>query len=100
MVKDRKAWKSVPFACFKVVEVVRRCNLDGACSEFQVDENGIAYDWNQAVRERETDSLADQSILAGVFRMDRHRGIAEHGFRPRGCDGETSRWILLERVVD
>ena len=48
----------MPFACFKVVEVVRRRNLDGACPELPVDENGIAYDWNPAMCKRETNSFA------------------------------------------
>ena len=49
----------MPFACFKVVEVVRRRDFHDTRSEFEVDQNGIAYDRNQAVGERETDSLAD-----------------------------------------
>ena len=100
MIEDGISWQSMPFTRFKVVEVVRRSDFDGTGAELAVDEDCIAHDRNCAVCEGETDSLTDQSIVTGIFRVDRHRAIAEHRFRSGGRDGETNRRILFERIVD
>src|SRR6185295_12138277 len=90
----------MPFTRFKVVEVVRRSDFDGTGAELAVDEDRIAHDRNRAVCEGETNSLTDQSIVTGIFRVDRHRTIAEHGFRSGRRDREPDRWILFEWIVD
>ena len=62
MVEDGISWQSMPFTRFKVVEVVRRRDLDCSGAELAVDEDRIAHDRDGAMCQGETDSLADQSL--------------------------------------
>jgi hypothetical protein len=52
MIEDGMPWQSMPFPRFKVVEVVRRCDLDGTGAELSVDEDGIADNWVRGRRTR------------------------------------------------
>ena len=67
-----------------VVEVMRRCHLDTARAEFQIDI-AVGDDRNLAIGERQFHHLADQMLITRVIRMHHHGGIAEHGFR--ACRG-------------
>jgi hypothetical protein len=75
-----------------VVEVVRRRDLDAAGAEFEVDV-GVGDDRDLAVGQRQLDHLADQVLVALVFRMDHHGGVAEHGFRAGRGHREAARSI-------
>ena len=92
MIEDGKSGKSMAFACFKVVEVVCRRDLDGTGAELEVDEDGVTHDWNVAPRERQADCLADEMAIAWIVRVYGHRGVAEHGFRTRGRDDQAKCW--------
>ena len=69
---------------FKVVEVVRRRDLDAARTEFAVDIF-VGDDRNLAVGERELERLADERLVAFVFGVHGHGLVAEERFRTRGC---------------
>ncbi len=75
----------VALADVVVIEVVRGRDLDAAGAEVGVDIV-IADNRDLAVRQRQADHLADHVAVARVFRVYRHGGIAEHGFRARGGD--------------
>ena len=81
----------------KVVEVVRRGDLDGAGPELPVDENCIADDRDRPVRQGKVNFLPIRSLIAGVFRMHCHGSVAEHGFGPRGGDGQADRVDRVSR---
>ena len=46
MVQNRQSRQLVPVSCFKVVEVMRRSDLDGPRAELAVDEDRISDDWD------------------------------------------------------
>ena len=50
------------------------------------------------VGQRQTDLFADQMAITLVFRMDGHRGIAEHGFGP--CRGDSQTELRDRRRAD
>ena len=99
-VKDREARQSVPFACFEVVEVVPRCDLDDSRAKFPIYQDRITDDRNVASRERQLHPLSDQMIVAGIFRMDGDGGVAKHGFGPGRCHHETDVRVISHRVLD
>ena len=66
-----------------VVEIMSRCYLDAAGAKFQINV-AVGNDRNLAIRQWQFDHLADQVLIAWVFRVHHHGRIAEHGFRT-GC---------------
>ncbi len=85
--------QAMALADFKVVEVVRRGDLDRARTLFGIGVF-VADDRNAAADQRQNDMLADQMIQPLVLRMDRDRGVAEHGFRTHRRDHDERRWIV------
>jgi hypothetical protein len=85
LVHDRDAGQVVPAADLEVVRVVRRGDLDRAGAEFRVHML-VGHDRDPPVRQRQLDLPADQVRVPGVIRVHRHRGVAQHGFRPGGGD--------------
>lgn len=78
----------VALAHFVVVEVVGRGDLDAAGAEFRV-HIVVADDGDFPAGDGQLDGLADQVLIALVFRVDGDRRIAQHGFRPVVA---TTRW--------
>src|SRR6185437_11587935 len=87
----------MPFADFEIVEVVRRRDLHRARSLLGVgilvgDDGDFSPDqWQSHV-------LADQFLVALIIGMHRHRGVTEHGLRPRRRHENKCRRIV--RVED
>ena len=57
-------FQSMPFPRFKVVEVVRGCNLHSARSELAVDQDRITHNWNGPSCEWKLDPFADEMPIA------------------------------------
>jgi hypothetical protein len=72
-----------------VVEVMRRRDLDAAGAEFEIDV-AVGDDRDFAIGQRQLHHLADHVLVAFVFRMNHHGGVAEHGFRPRRGDDQAT----------
>ena len=72
----------VPLADFKVVEIVRRRDLDRAGAFFRIGVV-VADDRNAPADQRQDRGLADQMLEALVVRMHGDRDVAEHGLGPR-----------------
>ena len=65
-------------ADLEVVRVVGRGDLDRAGAERRVDVV-VGDDGDAAADERQLDGLADQAGVAGIVRVHRDGGVAEHG---------------------
>ena len=81
-----------------VVEVVRASDLDAAGAEFGVDEI-VGDDGDVAVAQRQLDQLADQVLVARVFRMHAERAVGQHGLGARGGDGQAAQRDALAVLV-
>ena len=81
-----------------VVGVVRRRHLDRAGAELRVHE-GVGDQRDLAVADRQQHRLPDAVAVARIVGMHRHRGIAEHGLRPRGGHGDEAA-AILEGVLE
>ena len=66
-----------------IVEIMRGRDLHAAGAEILVHVI-VGDDRDFAIRQRQFDGLADQRGIALVFRVHRHRGVAQHGFRAGG----------------
>ena len=88
LVEDVDQRQVVAFADFIVVEVVGRGDLHAAGAEL-----GIAVvvgdDRDAPAQQRQFDEAADQRLVALVFRVHGHGGVAEHGFRAGGGDDQV-----------
>ena len=60
-------------------------DAEDLCAKSDVDVI-IGNHRNLAVTQREFDGLANQMLVAYVFRMDHHSDVAQHGFRAGGGD--------------
>lgn len=80
--------QAVAFADFVVVEIVRRGDLHAAGAFFHIGVF-VADDADAAADQRQNDLFADQVFIARIFRVDRHAGIAQHGFRTGGGDHQV-----------
>ena len=84
-VKHVDQGKVMPAADLKVVEVMRRCDLDRAGALLGI-RIVIGDDWHATADQRQDHVLADQIGIALVIRVHRDRGVTQHRFRPRGRD--------------
>ncbi len=82
--------QAVPLADLEIVEIMRRRDLDRARAFFGIGIF-VADDRNSSPDQRQNDVLADQMPEPFIVRMHRDRGIAEHGFGPRGRDDDEGR---------
>ena len=85
-------------ADLKVVGVVCRGHLNSARAEADLAVF-VAHDGNFAVHNGQDAGLADQVLELLVLRVDRDAGVAKHGLRPGGGDGEVIITVL-EWVAD
>ena len=91
--------KIVALADFKVIEVMRRRDLNRARALLGI---GICVgdDRNPAADQRQDHVLADQMAVTIVVGIHRDCAVAEHGLRPRGRDHDEDRGIVgAERLA-
>ena len=82
----------------EIVGVVRGRDLHHTGTELGIGE--IVEDHrNLAVHQGQVDGAAVQVAVALVGRIDRHGGIAEHGFRPRGGHRDEAAVKAVHRVT-
>ncbi len=93
VIHDVDGRKMVALADGEVIGVVRRRDLDGAGAEIAADPR-VENDGNLAVHERQAQLFAVEMQIPLVLWMDGDGGIAEHGFRARGRDGEKFAAVL------
>src|SRR5215470_19305089 len=85
-------------ADLEIVEVVGGRDLHRA-GAFLGISIVVADDRNAPANQGKDRDLADQVLQAPVLWMYRHRGIAKHGFRPRG--GDRDEFVSpLDRIAD
>ncbi len=94
--QDVDARQAVAATDLEVGGVVRGRDLDRAGAEGRI-HGIVGDDRNQAIGERQTKLLADQSSIALVSGMHRDGGIAEHRLRPRCRHGDMAA-SLCERI--
>jgi hypothetical protein len=87
--QDGDHWQTVALANSVVVEVMCRRDFDAAGAEFEIDV-AVGDDRNFAIGQRQFHHLADHVLVALVFRVDHHGGVAKHGFRPGGGYGQRA----------
>ena len=90
------AFGLVPLADLEVVEVVGRRDLDRARAFLGIGVF-VRHDRDQATDKRQPNLPSDQMPVALVIGMDRDRGVAEHGFRPRRGDRHPLVRLLAPR---
>ena len=98
LVKDEDLLEVVALADLVVVRVVAGRHLDAAGAEIELDII-IGHDGQLTPDQRQDCRLADEMLVALVRRVDRDAGVAEHGLRTGGGDGEIVV-AVLERVAD
>ena len=79
--------QAVALADFVVVEVVGRGHLHAAGTEFRVAVV-VGDDRDAATHQWQLDKLADQRLIAFVFRVNRNCAVTQHGFRASGGDDQ------------
>jgi hypothetical protein len=85
--------QAVPLAHLEVVEVVGRRHLHRAGPELRVDQDRVGDDRDRAPGDRVPHRLAVEVPVPLVVRVDRHRGVAEHGLGPGGGDHYLARAV-------
>ena len=83
--------QALPLAQSKIVGVVRRRHLHRAGAEVAAHPT-VGHDGNLAPGQRQAQHLAVQVSIALVVWMYRYGYVAQHGFRPRGGDGNKARF--------
>jgi len=83
----------------KVVEVMGRGDFDHAGSELAF-HIFVRNNRNFAVDQRQDHLFADQVAVTLVFGMNRHSGIAQHGFGPGGGYGDEASRFTGYRIAD
>ena len=71
----------------------------GAGAKLPVDI-GIGEERHDAIRYRQTNFLADKTLVAFVFWMHRNRGVSKHRFGTRRGDDQRLRWIIRQRIAN
>ena len=98
-VEDVDHLEAVALADLKVVEVVRRGDLYRARTGLRVGIV-IAGNGNETTDQRQVDGLADQRLIARVFGVHHHAGIAQHGFRAGGGNGDMAPILAVDGVAE
>ena len=87
-------FQAVPLANLKVGNVVAGGYFQGAGAELRLD-GFVADDGDGPVHDGQEGLLAHVGGVAGVFGMDGHAGVAEHGLRAGGGDGDVAPIFAL-----
>ena len=98
LVEDKDLLEVVAQTDLIVVRVVAGRHLDAAGAEIELDVI-VGHDGQLAAHERQDRRLADEVLVALVRRVDRNAGVAEHGLRTGGGNGEIVI-AVLERIAD
>ena len=98
LVEDEDLLEIMAQADLVVVRVVAGRHLDAAGAEIELDVI-VGHDGQLTAHERQDRRLADEVLVALVRRVDRDTGVAKHGLRPGGGDGEVIITVL-EWVAD
>ena len=91
--------QAVAAAHLEVVEVVARGYLHRAGALFRVGVV-VGDDRYRPVDDGEHAGLPDKALVAAVVGVHGHRGIAEHGLRAGGGDGEVLAFPAFDRVLE
>ena len=99
LVEDGHHFEPVAPADLEIVEVVRRRDLDRAGTLLGV---GIFVrdDGEPPAHDGQDRELADEIPVAFVIGMDRHRGVAQHGFQPGGRDRDRPPLPVFDGIGD
>ena len=89
----------VAAADLEIVEVVRRRDLDRAGALLRIGIF-IGDDRDAASDQRQDRLLPHEMTIALVVRMHGNRGIAQHGLRPRGRDGDERVTQPPDRILE
>ncbi len=81
-----------------VIEIMRRGNLHAASAEGHIDVI-VGNNRNDPSHQRQGNRLANQMLVTLIFRIHRHGGIAQHGFRAGGGHGQMPGTIA-QRIVE
>ncbi len=87
----------VTLAHLIVVEIVCRGNFHTARAFFWVSVI-VAHHRNQAPHQRQHHVFANQMLVALVFRVHRHGGVTQHGFRARGGNDQEFVSGIARRI--
>ena len=98
LVENEDLLEVVAQADLVVVRVVAGRHLDAAGAEIKLDVI-IGHDGQLTAHERQDRRLADEVLVTLVRRVYRDAGVAKHGLRPGGGDGEVIITVL-EWVAD
>ena len=96
--KDVDSIQPVPLAHLIIVEVVRRRDLEAAGAELRIDIV-IGDDRDAPIGQRQRDLLTLQVTVAIVVRVNRNRGVTEHGLRPCRRDDDVPA-AVRQRIPD
>ena len=83
---------------FKVIGIMGRGNLQTAGTKRHVDI-GVFDNGNLSVHQRQYNRIGFNIQITLVIRVDRHRGITQHGFRPGGCHHDCAGSVFI-RIAD
>ena len=86
LVEDIDQRQGVALADLVVVEVVGRGDLHATGAKFRITVI-VAHDRNASTDQWQLDELADQRLVAFIFRVNGDRAVAQHGFR--ACGGNN-----------
>ena len=84
---------------FIVVGVMSRSNFYCTGTKFQI-YIAICDDGDDAVSNGETQMFANQVTITRIFRVNCYCGIAKHGFRTSGSDGQVSTFFFNNGVLN
>ena len=98
MIQHIDGGKVAAFADLEIVKVMRGRNFHRTRTLFGV---GIVIGDNRnfAPDNRQHHMLADKCLIAWVVGMHGNAGIAQHGFGPRGGNGDVAA-AILKRIVE
>ena len=99
IVHDVDLRQVVTFSDFKVVRVMCRCDLNRTCSEFFV-YIFIGDHRNLSVCERKLQHLADEILVALIFRIYGNSSITQQGFRTCSCNLYETSLFPYDRVIN
>ena len=83
----------VALAALEIVGVMRRRDLHRARAELGIDQNRVGDHGECTIGKRVPNHLANLRLVPRIIRVHRHCRVAQHGFRPRGCDHDLARAI-------
>ena len=98
-VQDVDHFQIVALADFKVIEVVRRGDLDRTRARLRVSIV-VANDRDHTTDERQFDVLANQILITLIRRINRNTRIAQHGLRPRGGHNDKAAGFARDGIAE